>query len=253
MIALARCAVLLVALAAGCQDDIGDIDGAFYDGDGRSVHCAVDLDTVANNSLASIDSALDRAAARGEVAELYAHNPGKTVPLEVVEHVLAGARDRGLAFVTYSDFAASGGLGPGLALSFDDTSVDAWTAARPLFDRYGARVTFFVSRYAALRDDQRAQLVQLAADGHDLEPHSVGHLRAPVYVEEHGLAAYLEDEVIPSIQRMVADGHHVTSFAYPFGARTREIDEAILALPEIAILRSVSFSYTGVVTSPCPR
>ncbi len=227
------------------------MDGVFYDGDGRTVHCAVDLDSDAHNSLASIDSGLDRAVARREVIELYAHDPGRTVPVDVVEHVLAGALDRGLTFVTYADFAASGGTGPGLALSFDDTSVASWTSLRPLFQRYGARVTFFVSRYAHLTELDHAQLHQLADDGHDLAAHTVGHFRAPEYVEDHGLAAYLADEVIPSIEVMRADGFAITSFAYPFGARTDELDDAIAA--ELPILRSVSFSFTGPVVSPCPR
>lgn len=239
------------ALAAGCQEDVGDIGGVFYDGDGRSVHCAVDLDDDAHNSLASIDSALDRAAARGEVAELYAHSPGGTVPIAVVEHVLVGARDRGLAFVTYSDFAAGVGTGPGIALSFDDTSVDAWYAMRPQFQAVGARITFFVSRYAALRPEQQAKLHELAADGHVIEAHSVLHLRAPEYVEDHGLAAYIDEEVVPSIERMRSDGFPVTSFAYPFGARTHEIDRAILE--HVAILRSISFTYTGPVVDACPQ
>jgi len=241
----------MAALAAGCQEDVGDIDGVFYDGDGRSVHCAVDLDDEAHNSLASIDTALDRAAARGEVAELYAHSPGRTVPISVIEHVLAGARERGLAFVTYADFAAGVGTGPGLALSFDDTSVDAWHAMRPQFLEAGARLTFFVSRYPALRPEQRAKLQELAADGHAIEAHSILHLRAPEYVEDHGLAAYIADEVVPSIEMLRADGYPVSSFAYPFGARTHEIDRAVLQ--HVAIVRSISFTYTGPVVDHCPR
>jgi peptidoglycan/xylan/chitin deacetylase (PgdA/CDA1 family) len=243
--------VLLLAVAAGCQEDVADIDGVFYDGDGRSVHCAVNLDDDAHNSLASIDSALDRAAERGEVAELYAHSPGGTVPVERIEHVLEAAHARGLAFVTYADFAAGAGTGPGLALSFDDTSVDAWYALRPQFQAVEARVTFFVSRYAALRAEQRERLGELAQDGHAVEAHSVLHLRAPEYVEDHGLTAYINEEVAPSIDRMREDGFNVTSFAYPFGARTHEIDRAVLQ--HVAIVRSISFTYTGPVVDHCPR
>lgn len=242
-----------MGLAACAQVDIAELDGPFYDGDGRSVHCAVDLDTTADNSDASIDGALDRAAARGEVIELYAHKPGITVPLDRLERVLAGARDRGLGFVTYADFAAGAGTGPALALSFDDSAVATWLSAQPLFDRYGARVTFFVSRFDVFSATARAQLHELAAAGHAIEPHSVKHERAPSYVEQHGLAAYLAEEVVPSIDALVADGFAVTSFAYPYGARTDELDRAILDLDRIAILRSVAFTYTGVVQSPCPR
>ncbi len=239
---------LAAAVCSGCQVELDELDGIFYSGDHRAVHCAVNLDSSANTPLPSVDRALVRAAERGEVVELYAHNPGGTVPISVIEHVLANARDRGLAFVTYTDFARGEGTGPGLALSFDDTSVRAWSALRPLFRQYGARLTFFVSRYSALSDEERALLHELAADGHDIEPHTVNHLHAPRYVEDHGLAAYLRDEVQPSIDVLEADGYVVSAFAYPFGAHTHEIDDALRK--RLPILRSVEFAYAGV-SSPC--
>lgn len=226
------------------------MDSIFYDGDGRDVHCAVDLDRKSDLSHANLDGALDRAAARGEVLEIYAHNPERTVAVADIEYVVKGAAERGLAFVTYADFARGAGTGPGLALSFDDTSISAWYDLRSLFDRYGARVTFFISRYAGVRDRERAMVKQLAADGHEIAAHTVNHLNGPAYVEEHGLAAYLADEVLPSLDVLRADGYDVTSFAYPFGARTREIDEALL--PYVPVLRSVTFPRSGVV-SPCPE
>jgi peptidoglycan/xylan/chitin deacetylase (PgdA/CDA1 family) len=240
----------LAMLAAACRAGVDDLDGIFYDGDGRLVHCAVNLDSSAGNSLASLDDALDRAAARGEVVELYAHRPGATVPHATIEHVLAGAQERGLAFVTYADFAAGGGRGPGLALSFDDAGITEWMTARPLFLHYGARVTFFVTRYHLFTDEGRAQLRQLAGDGHDIAAHAVAHHRAPLYVEERGLAAYLAEEALPSIEVLRADGYEVTSFAYPYGARTEEIDRALAA--HVPILRSVAFPVHGPV-GPCPR
>jgi len=241
---------LVGALAAGCQQELSDLDGAFYDGDGRTVHCGVNLDTKSKVSFESIDSGLDRARDRGEVIELYTHHPGVSVPIDKIEHVVAGARDRGLAFVTYADFAHGGGTGPGLALSFDDAFVDAWVELRPLFQQYQARVTFFVSRYRFLSDEQRAGLQLLAADGHAIEAHSVLHLDAPDYVDQYGLDAYLRDELDPSIEVLRDEGFEVDAFAYPFGARTGELDDAIAK--RVPVIRSVAFSYT-VIQSPCPR
>jgi peptidoglycan/xylan/chitin deacetylase (PgdA/CDA1 family) len=214
------------------------------------VHCAVNLDAEAMNSWSSIDAGLDRAARRGEIVELYAHHPGVTVRVETIEHVLVGATSRGLGFVTYADLARGTATFPGLALSFDDTSVDAWLQTEPLLAEYGARVTFFVSRYFALTDGQRAELHQLAAAGHAIEPHSVLHLRAPQYVEDHGLAAYLADEAQPSIDALVADGYPITTYAYPFGARTDETDGALLE--RVQLVRSVAFTFEGE-GGPCPR
>jgi len=240
----------LAAITGGCQVSVDDLDGVFYDGDGRTVHCGVNLDTSANTSIASIDGALDRARDRREVVELYAHHPGATVPIEKLEHVLRGARDRGLAFFTYADFAHNRPVEPGLALSFDDTSVEAWFALRPMFQRYAAQVTFFVSRYYNIDDEARGQLKQLAAEGHAVEAHSVLHLRAPDYVEQRGLNAYVREEVDPSIAILRNDGFTVDAFAYPFGARTDELDRAIAK--RVPVIRSVAFTYS-IVGDPCPR
>jgi hypothetical protein len=240
----------VATLAIGCHADLEDVDGAFYDGDHRLVHCAVDLDNEANRERANLEAGFDRAARRGEVIELFAHHPGVTVPVETISYVLAEAAARQLAFVTYADFAHGRDVAPGLALSFDDTYVESWLALRPLFTQYGARVTFFVSRYAALHPEQRDGLQILAADGHDIEAHSVKHFRAPDYVEDHGMAAYLRDELEPSIQVMRDDGYEITAFSYPFGARTGELDRMIAK--RVPVLRSVEFSYE-LVQSPCPR
>jgi len=244
--------VFAAALLAACHQDVAEIDGVFYNGDGRLVHCGVDLDSSAHTDEASIDTGLDRARDRHEIVELYAHNPGPggTVPPAKIEHVLAGAKARGLAFVTYADFANHTEKYPGIALSFDDSFVDAWARMQPMFAQYDARITFFVTRYYQMDADRRGELQQLAADGHDIEAHTVNHLRAPDYVETHGLNAYLHDEVDPSIQLMRDDGFEVHAFAYPFGARTTELDHAIAK--RVPVIRSVSFTYPEVA-SPCPN
>lgn len=238
-------------MAGGCVPDAANADGAFYDWDHRTVHCAVGIDDKTRIDHASIDSALDRAVARGEVAELYGHSPGNSVDPATIEYIVTGARARGLPFVTYADLATDAiAPGPALALSFDDNQTQTWITLRELLNANAARVTFFVSRYDAISDTQRADIRQLAADGHDIEAHSIRHLRAPRYVEDHGLAAYLSDEALPSIELLRADGYPVTTYAYPFGARTDELDEALLE--HVGLLRSVSFSFS-LANSPCPR
>jgi len=76
------------------------------------------------------------------------------------------------------------------------------------------------------------------------------HLDAPDYVDQYGLDAYLRDELDPSIEVLRDEGFEVDAFAYPFGARTSELDDAIAK--RVPVIRSVAFSYT-VIESPCPR
>ena len=106
-------------------------------------------------------------------------------------------------------------------------------------------------RFDLLQQDQVAELHQFATDGDAVEAHSARHLRAPDYVTEHGLQAYLDNEALPSINNLVSAGFHPTSYAYPFGARSDELDAGLLQLPHVERLRSIDFVVGGMVSSPC--
>jgi hypothetical protein len=228
---------------------LDEIDSAFYDWDGRVVHCTVEGDAKTGNDLSKILPALDRARDRAEVFELLVHRPGSSMGWEDFETLLAAVDERGLAWVTYEDMAH--GITPvaGISLQYDGKWTESWMESRAYLRRHGARATIFVTAYGQMTPDQRAHLRVLHEDGHDLEAHSVLHLRAPVYVEEHGLTAYLDNEVQPSIDQLRADGYEVVSYAYPFGDRTDELDEAIAR--RVPLVRSLSLS-RSLVTSPCP-
>ncbi|HUQ02340.1 MAG TPA: polysaccharide deacetylase family protein [Kofleriaceae bacterium] len=213
--------------------------------------CAVGIDHNRSDD-ASIALGLDRARDDGLVVQLYGHVPGRTVDVSRIEAILAGARDRDLAYFTYDDFADGAAAAPGLALSFDDAGIDAWASIADLLDQYGARVTFFIAYYDAFTPAQRDLLRDLAARGHVIASHTVSHLRAPEYAERHGLEGYMADEVRPAIEALRRDGHAPRAFAYPYGARTSELDRTILA--EVDILRSVTFARDSfVVVDPCPE
>jgi peptidoglycan/xylan/chitin deacetylase (PgdA/CDA1 family) len=215
------------------------------------VHCAVDIDSSADNSMSSIESGLDRARDTGDVLEIYAHDPSGTLSWSTIESVLAGARSRGLAFVTFADIVA-GARPPsgGLALSFDDAHIDDWFAGRAMFQQYDARLTFWIAYYDTFDDDQKAELQQLAADGHAIEAHTVRHQRAPEYVEQYGVDGWMSDEVDPSIDRLRDDGYTVDAFAYPYGSRTDETDAAVLR--RVPVVRSVAYAWDSPAMDPCP-
>lgn len=243
-------AVAVAALAA-CADPTSELSEVYYRGPGQRVLCAVGIDE-RRNDVASIESGLDRARDEGVVVQLYGHVPGGTLPLATLEATLAGARARGLASFTYRDFAAGRPAEAGIALSLDDDAVEAWASVAPMFETYEVRATFFITRYHRFTAAQRARLQELAAAGHDVEAHGVEHLRAPEYAETFGLAAYVADEVAPGVAALRADGHDPVAFAYPFGARTGELDRTLL--DDFAVLRSVTFQRDGLfVSDPCPE
>ena len=86
-----------------------------------------------------------------------------------------------------------------------------------------------MSRWYQQGPQQIDELMQLAADGNELEPHTVNHMKPLTYVADHGLDAWLADEVDPSIQVMRDHGLEPQFFAYPFGERNDELDAAVLA------------------------
>jgi peptidoglycan/xylan/chitin deacetylase (PgdA/CDA1 family) len=246
---VALVALAAIVLAAGCQTPVEAMDGAFYDWDDRVVHCSVEGDASTGNTIEELERGLDRAKERGEVFEVLIHRPGDTMTWADFERFLRGVNERGLAWVTYEDMA--NGIPPvaGVSLQYDGTWIVPWLESRLLLQNYGARVTIFVTRYTRLTDGERAQIRMLADDGHDIEAHAVNHLRGPVYVEDHGLGAYIDLEVQPSIDALRADGYDVVSFAYPFGDRTSEIDRAVGT--RVPLTRSIVIT-RGVVSSPCP-
>jgi hypothetical protein len=243
--------VSVVAGSACSQTPLSQIDEIYSETAAERVLCSANLDESAEIPLDSVFGALERAHDRAEVVHLYAHSPGKSVSLERLDAVLDHADELGLAFVTYADFATTPTPTGGLALSFDDSDVASWWSIRARLADHGAHATFFVTRFDLLDATERDRLHQLDADGHAIEAHGLRHLNGPDYVSEYGLDAYMDDEVLPSIDLLREDGFTPTVFAYPYGRRTSEIDDAVLEIMER--VRSVSFAYEGLVSDPCPE
>jgi hypothetical protein len=201
-----------------------------YHWDDRRVLCSKSLDDIGTDfDWDTIDTQLDFAQGNDSIAIVHAHKPGITVSLDAIERLLDAADERGLETITFRDLDDRSQPHGALAFAFDDNSPELWLAARDLFASRGAHITLFITRWATMTDEQHADIVTLATDGHDLEPHSVDHLNAVDYVAEHGIDAYLADEVLPSFTPLEQLGYAPTTFAYPFGAHDDEIDAAVLA------------------------
>ena len=108
--------------------------------------------------------------------------------------------------------------GPGgrhgvMLLSFDDRNFDGWVAALPVFEKYGAHATFFVS--GPIDETAVRKMKTLIGKGHSVGLHGLAHRNAPEAVEQLGEEGYYTAEVeVPKRQSDVAY-LGVTSFAYP--------------------------------------
>jgi len=144
-----------------------------------------------------------------------------------------------LLFVFIAQFSFGTVIGPpvteagtsteaGVLFTFDDRFISQWSAQLPLFAKYNAHATFFISGFHLLDSGQIATLQQMHAAGHAIGCHSVNHLNAVDYVNQNGIDAYLRDEVDPAIAIMKTHGFNPTCFAYPSSANNDEIDQAML-------------------------
>ncbi len=223
----------LVVLVVACGTSTShQADYLAYNWDDRRVLCSDavdDLDKPVNWKF--IDDQLKLAHDRGWVLLLHAHTPGVTVSTDALEHVLSTADQDGLEYLTFRQLDPAGPPRAGLALSFDDNAPDQWMSMRDQLDKHKAHVTFFVSRWQDMTPAQHQEIGVLHGDGHDLEPHTVNHLHAVDYVQQHGLDAYINDEVLPSFDVLVAAGFPTASaFAYPFGEHDAALDERMLEI-----------------------
>jgi hypothetical protein len=236
-----------LCLSAACGNDVGAPPPAgaggpdlFYAWDDRTVLCSDpvdDLDGVTRD-WSSEQARFELAAKNNWVTLVHAHEPGVTVSTAALERVFGWADQYGLDYVTFDELAPAADPRPGLAFAFDDDDVAGWLSVRDLLAAHHAKVTFFITRWYEMDGSAKAGIATLAADGHDIEPHTVHHLNATDYVGSNGMADYLADEVTPSMTDLTGAGYKLTSFAYPFGAHTGEIDQAVLGLPGIARVRT---------------
>ena len=126
----------------------------------------------------------------------------------------------------------------GVAISFDDQNVNGWFHANEILSKYSWKASFCVSHIDELTDQEKDQLLFLQSEGHEIASHGLRHINAFIYTRSHSIEEYINVEIIPSISIMKNIGFEVNSFAYPYGARTSKIDEALFGY--FNILRGVT-------------
>ena len=116
----------------------------------------------------------------------------------------------------------------GIVLTFDDHNFSEWIAALPLLDKYGVKATFYISGPI----DQIAvkAALELKKHGHAIGCHSIHHLSAIKYSDQHSVEDYLQKEVLPQLVAFKAAGIIPTSFAYPMSSNNKATDDALLKI-----------------------
>lgn len=106
----------------------------------------------------------------------------------------------------------------GILMAFDDYYEENWEQYFDLFEKYGAKVTFFIN--AGLPTDFCYDAI---GRGHEIGFHTMGHADM-----EEATAEEIWTEAIAPIEEFRKRGIELTSFAYPYGAYTEETNQKLL-------------------------
>lgn len=129
----------------------------------------------------------------------------------------------------------------GIALSFDDHFIKEWYELRPLFQKYNAKATFFITCPDSLNAEEVAMLKQLEKEGHEIGFHGTVHAKSTELMAAGGPKGYIETELEPGMRHMAAAGFKPTSYAHPGGNHNDRVDSVLLA-KGFTILRDVAIA-----------
>ncbi|KAA6441845.1 polysaccharide deacetylase family protein [Dyadobacter flavalbus] len=129
----------------------------------------------------------------------------------------------------------------GIAISFDDHFINEWHALRPLFQKYNAKVTFFVTCGKSLTKDEIHKLKELQNDGHEIGFHGTIHGKSTELIASLGPQKYAETELFPGLKYLSEAGFYPKSYAHPGGNHNDEADSVLFA-NGFKILRDVAIS-----------
>jgi peptidoglycan/xylan/chitin deacetylase (PgdA/CDA1 family) len=133
----------------------------------------------------------------------------------------------------------------GIAISFDDHFINDWYALRPIFQKYNAKVTFFVVCGDTLTNDEVSKLKQLEKDGHEIGFHGTIHGKSTELIAASGPEKYAETELVPGMNYMKMAGFTPRSYAHPGGDHNDQVDSVLFA-NGFTILRDVAISHRKI-------
>jgi len=111
-----------------------------------------------------------------------------------------------------------------VVLTFDDKYIDEWYAADSIFSKYNWKATFCITAYGTLSEQEKSKIFKLQNNGNEIASHGNKHYNALEYLSDHSMEEYLDNEIFPSLNQMTKDGLNITSFVYPGGVRSVELD-----------------------------
>lgn len=106
----------------------------------------------------------------------------------------------------------------GILLAFDDYDAYGWEDCFDLFREYDVKVTFFINA-----EEPTDFCYHALEEGHEIAFHTLGHVDLTKLTQEE-----IYQQAIAPIEVFREKGIELTTFAYPYGRYTQELNEMLL-------------------------
>jgi peptidoglycan/xylan/chitin deacetylase (PgdA/CDA1 family) len=140
---------------------------------------------------------------------------------------------------------------PGVALTFDDNSIDNWYSYMPLLDSFGVKATFYISAYHKLSRDQKQKLHDIQSRGHEIAFHTTNHYDMVSLLGRLKMKDLMESEIYQDLKKMNRDGFYPHTFAYPYGSHNEYLDHELCKLFKSVRALNGSNNFTKSFTRGC--
>ncbi len=110
-----------------------------------------------------------------------------------------------------------------LVLTFDDRNFAGWEMAMPLFAKYNAHASFFVT--GEIDKESAAKMKKLQEAGHTVGLHTKSHCDPVTGLKKYpDLETYFKKEIAPQLKQCKKYGVNICTLAYPENRHSPESD-----------------------------
>lgn len=138
---------------------------------------------------------------------------------------------------------------PGVLLTFDDDYVEDWKKADDQLKDFDWKATFCVCRMSQMNPKDVKILQDFQKYGHEIAGHGANHVNTLDYIALNGFQKFYDDEITPMMYLMNKNGLNISSFAYPYGVRNKEVDDKLFNT--FQILRGTTYGSSNPANQSC--
>jgi len=131
---------------------------------------------------------------------------------------------------------------PAIFLSFDDRHIKEWFNALSLFEKYEAKITFYLTHIQLITEEEWEMVGDFKKAGHTIGFHGTNHLDARKFITTMGCQRFISNEILPGIEILRRKGFDdIKNYAYPYGRKDLETKKCLSK--HFNTLRTIGFRF----------